>query len=218
MHFGVKAFVVGHSLKCILGLRLDNEIKGVQYPDMTLLENTSWRYNPAWSLTDDDDAIWGDKRLSLKAKGLWGYMRSKPSNWDFSSKRIAMENLDESKSIQRAMRELEECGYLSKRRRSNGRMAYMMGSEPYVRVEPRIGVSRLVGAEVDMDMESFYDSGEYKDEEGKPLTVGEPTWELGEVEVEEYSEEFLKACEEAGVKVCSPVWERWKSLGLTSAV
>ena len=81
----------------------------------SLLDGVEWRYNPAWSLMEDGEGIWEDDRLSLKAKGIWAYMKSKPAIWDFSAKRIAMDNKDETKSVQRGMRELESCGYLSKR-------------------------------------------------------------------------------------------------------
>ena len=55
----------------------------------SLLDKIEWRYNPEWSLMEEEEAIWRDDRLSLKAKGIWAYMKSKPGNWDFSAKRIA---------------------------------------------------------------------------------------------------------------------------------
>ena len=61
---------------------------------------------------EEGEEIWGDDRLSLKAKGIWAYMKSKPANWDFSAKRIAMDNKDETKSVQRGMKELEKCAHL----------------------------------------------------------------------------------------------------------
>ena len=109
----------------------------------SLLDGVEWRYNPVWSLMEDGEGIWGDDRLSLKAKGIWAYMKSKPATWDFSAKRIAVDNKDETKSVQRGMRELESCGYLSKRKLSNGRVQYKLGQEPYIGVEPKIDRSSL---------------------------------------------------------------------------
>jgi len=96
-----------------------------------------------WSLMEDGEGIWGDDRLSLKAKGIWAYMKSKPATWDFSAKRIAMDNKDETKSVQRGMRELESCGYLSKRKLSNGRVQYRLAEESYIGAEPKIDRSSL---------------------------------------------------------------------------
>ena len=109
----------------------------------SLLDGVEWRYNPAWSLMEDGEGIWEDDRLSLKAKGIWAYMKSKPANWDFSAKRIAMDNKDETKSVQRGMRELESCGYLSKRKLSNGRIQYRLAEESFIGAEPKIDRSSL---------------------------------------------------------------------------
>lgn len=109
----------------------------------SLLDGVEWRYNPAWSLMEEGEGIWGDDRLSLKAKGIWAYMKSKPANWDFSAKRIAIDNKDETKSVQRGMRELEDCGYLSKRKLGNGRVQYTLVPESYIGTEPKIDRSSL---------------------------------------------------------------------------
>ena len=92
---------------------------------------------------EEGEEIWGDDRLSLKAKGIWAYMKSKPANWDFSAKRIAADNKDETKSVQRGMKELEKCGYLSKKKLSNGRVHYTLSPESYIGIEPRIDKSSL---------------------------------------------------------------------------
>lgn len=49
-----------------------------------------------------------DKKLSLKAKGLYTYMVAKPRVWDFSCERIALENKDGKSSVNSAMKELIE--------------------------------------------------------------------------------------------------------------
>lgn len=53
-----------------------------------------------------------DERLSFKAKGLFGYIQSKPHNWKFSATRIASQCSDGVASIKSGLKELEDCGYL----------------------------------------------------------------------------------------------------------
>lgn len=57
-----------------------------------------------------------DKRVSLKAKGLWGYLQGKPGIWDFSAERIAYENSDGISSIKAGLQELESFKFLIRRK------------------------------------------------------------------------------------------------------
>lgn len=118
----------------------------------SILDTTKWRYNPAWSLEDSGhQPIWNDKSLSTRAKGVYGYMTSKPANWDFSAKRIAEDSKDGVNTIARAMKELEDAGYLHKSRLATGRMHYTLSPEPYIGIEPKIERSSLEGLEIIMD-------------------------------------------------------------------
>jgi hypothetical protein len=56
-----------------------------------------------------------NKDLSLRAKGLFGYMQSKPDGWDFSADRIARETREGRAAILSAMKELETAGHLERR-------------------------------------------------------------------------------------------------------
>lgn len=60
--------------------------------------------------------ILNNKNISLKAKGLFGYIQSKPDNWDFSSERIALDHLDGRDAIRSALIELEKLGYLTRKK------------------------------------------------------------------------------------------------------
>lgn len=71
-----------------------------------------------------------DPKLSLKAKGMFAYFYSKPSTWNFSADRVALETKDARKSILAAMKELESAGYLQRKRLANGRVAYFLSFEP----------------------------------------------------------------------------------------
>lgn len=55
-----------------------------------------------------------DSGLSLKAKGLYVYMQSKPDDWVFSLERIASQNKDAKDSVRSTINELAEAGYLTK--------------------------------------------------------------------------------------------------------
>lgn len=55
-----------------------------------------------------------DKRLSLKAKGLYAFISSLPDEWDFTVKGLEAVLKEAHGSIQTALIELEECGYLKR--------------------------------------------------------------------------------------------------------
>jgi hypothetical protein len=50
--------------------------------------------------------------ISLKAKGLFGYLQSKPDGWRFSTEKIALQLKEGTKSIRSTLQELEEFGLL----------------------------------------------------------------------------------------------------------
>ena len=56
------------------------------------------------------------KDISLKAKGLFAYIQSKPDGWDFSAERIAQQSKEGLPAIMSALKELENFGYLKRDR------------------------------------------------------------------------------------------------------
>lgn len=66
-----------------------------------------------------------DKRLSFKAKGLLSVILSLPPEWDYTVTGLAYIAADGVESVKSAVRELENCGYISRRqlRDERGRMA-----------------------------------------------------------------------------------------------
>ena len=52
--------------------------------------------------------------LSLKAKGLWLFINSKPDGWSFSKERIATQAKDGKESIKNGLQELESFGLLKR--------------------------------------------------------------------------------------------------------
>lgn len=71
-------------------------------------------------------------RLSLKAKGLFAYLFSKPDGWQFSYERIKKEAKEGRDGILAGLTELEVNGYLERQRLASGRMVYHLkyNSEP----------------------------------------------------------------------------------------
>ncbi len=76
-----------------------------------------------------------NKRISLKAKGLFTFLQSKPNEWAFSIGRIAGQTDDGKSAIRSAIKELEEFGYLQRMsiKNEDGRWNgydYMLSEKP----------------------------------------------------------------------------------------
>lgn len=67
-----------------------------------------------------------DKSISLKAKGLFAYLYSKPNTWDFAIERIVKECKESERAVRSAIWELEEIGYLTRIKSSTGRVQYLL--------------------------------------------------------------------------------------------
>jgi len=76
------------------------------------------------------NSVINDKRLSLKAIGLFSYMYSKPEKWNFTLKSMASQMKDGADSIRSAILELKECGYLDYEKHNNGSGTYNIYYEP----------------------------------------------------------------------------------------
>ena len=113
---------------------------------------TKWRYNPAWTLEDEEhEQIWNDSSIHMKTKGLYGYMKTKPWNWDFSCARIAEDMADSVPTVKKAMRELEQHGYLRRTKLASGRVAHALATHPYTGIETEVQKSPLANYEVVLD-------------------------------------------------------------------
>lgn len=55
------------------------------------------------------------KEVSLKAKGLFAYLQSKPEGWEFSAKRISKESKEGPAAVRTGLKELEEHKYLTRK-------------------------------------------------------------------------------------------------------
>lgn len=79
------------------------------------------------------NALFQNKKISLKAKGLLGYMLSLPSDWDYTIEGLTKSLLEGKASIQSTLNELENEGYLERiRAREKGqfKVDYVIHSRP----------------------------------------------------------------------------------------
>jgi len=77
-----------------------------------------------------------DSVISLKAKGMYAYIQSKPENWDFSAERISKQLKEGLPSVKSALQELELNGYLVRRRFQNNKgfweVEYILNENPTI--------------------------------------------------------------------------------------
>lgn len=77
-----------------------------------------------------NNVLWNPE-LSMKAKGLWAYVKSKPPHWDFAAERIAKETKESRKSILSGLKELEAAGYLKRIKLPSGRVTHKVYPQVY---------------------------------------------------------------------------------------
>lgn len=85
--------------------------------------------------------IISDSNVSLKAKGLYLYMVSKPDNWEFSFAGMTSQLLESKETIGKIINELILIGYMDKiKNRVNGKQAvnsYILHLKPQSRSESK---------------------------------------------------------------------------------
>jgi hypothetical protein len=59
--------------------------------------------------------ILNHKEISLKAKGLYGFLQCKPDNWSFSTERISSQIKESEKVVRATLQELENFGLLTRK-------------------------------------------------------------------------------------------------------
>ena len=70
--------------------------------------------------------IMQDDSISWKAKALFAFLLSKPEGWNFSAKRIAEEGKGGYRRVLSGLDELEEEGYLERKKNNDGKMDYIL--------------------------------------------------------------------------------------------
>lgn len=71
-----------------------------------------------------------DVDLSLKAKGLYCFMFSKPNNWNFTTKSMATQLNEGVKLVANSLKELKEKGWVLYKKQKNGKGKYILNVEP----------------------------------------------------------------------------------------
>ena len=71
-----------------------------------------------FGMTPND--LLNNNSISMKAKGLFAFMQSKPEGWDFSVKMIALQTKDGIDSISAGLKELEIFGFLERKKVQTG--------------------------------------------------------------------------------------------------
>ena len=72
-------------------------------------------------MSELDEKLAETKTITLKAKGLWLYLRTRPAGFQFSIDRIAQDTKDGRDAVRGAVRELEAAAVLTRKTRSTGR-------------------------------------------------------------------------------------------------
>lgn len=62
------------------------------------------------------NGLLNDKNVSLKAKGLFALIESKPEDWDFSARGLASQAKESVDAISSGLKELEDIGFLKRER------------------------------------------------------------------------------------------------------
>lgn len=76
--------------------------------------------------TQVPNTLLNDKTMSLKAKGLYSFMMSKPDRWDFSGKRLANQLKEGYDSVIATVRELKDNGWLRYEKLASGKVNYTL--------------------------------------------------------------------------------------------
>lgn len=67
------------------------------------------------------NALLNDENISLKAKGLFAFMQSKPEGWNFSAKLISTQCKESIDSISSGLHELEKYGFLRREKKQTAK-------------------------------------------------------------------------------------------------
>lgn len=78
-----------------------------------------------------------DDSISLKAKGMYAFIQSKPDDWDFSAERISKQLKEGMPSVKSALQELESNGYLLRKRFQNNKGYWEI--EYFLFENPKVG-------------------------------------------------------------------------------
>ena len=80
--------------------------------------------------TQVSNELLNDTEITLKAKGLYAFMLSKPSNWNFTIKSMSKQLKEGTESIMNALKELKNKGWIIYTKQSDGYGVYELLYSP----------------------------------------------------------------------------------------
>lgn len=86
--------------------------------------------NTTRPFTQIDNELINSSQLSLKSKGLYSFMKSKPANWNYTIFSMSKQLKEGQRAIRNALQELKNAGWISYRRFSNGTGKYVIYDVP----------------------------------------------------------------------------------------
>ncbi len=118
-------------------------------------------------------------RISLKAKGLFAYIQSKPDGWDFSAERIASQLKEGMPTVSSALKELESHGYLTRERYQNENgywmIQYILHDNSSLHIQIPVAENLISGNPIQENPNTGKPSNNIKKESSKKESIKEST-------------------------------------------
>lgn len=92
----------------------DGQPTDYAYPPVTTI-----RVGKRHRYTSIDRSALNDRRLTFRARGVLAYLLDKPDDWKTNADSIAAAGVEGREAVRRALRELEACGYLTRKKWRN---------------------------------------------------------------------------------------------------
>ena len=120
--------------------------------------------------TQIPNTLLNDKNISLKAKGLYSFMFSKPSGWNFTVRSMSKQLKDGVDGISSAMKELKKAGWVeySKKQDGSGVYTLLTSSSPVIGAnteKPNQGIPNLGKAVRISNTDLYNNTNQYKSTE-----------------------------------------------------
>ena len=87
------------------------------------------------NFTQISNVLLNDKTLSLKAKGLYSFMYSKPNDWNFTIRSMSKQLKEGVDCIAATLKELKVSGWVHHRKDTNGTGEYLIGHSSLLDIE-----------------------------------------------------------------------------------
>src|SRR5699024_7573222 len=98
-------------------------------------ENSIFKIQKENNYVSIDNKVFTDESLSWKAKGILGYLLSRPDDWQVIIQDVVNQSVDGRDSVMTGLNELEEKKYIHKHRRRNAK-GHFIGWVYYVFENP----------------------------------------------------------------------------------